>query len=324
MARASVSMAPATGVEVAPTLAAAISRFLDFLTVERGLSRNTLEAYRRDLLRYSRFLASAGIDDATCVPEALVSGFVGHLSATSFAEGRRYGPSSVARALAAVRMFHLFLVREGETETNAAEGVVRPKVPRTLPRPISLGDVTALLQACGDGDAAGLRDLAVIETLYGAGLRISELVGLDVDDVDLDEGSVRAVGKGDKQRIVPLGRYAIDAVGAYLTRARPSLAVTRTGPALFLNQRGGRLTRQGASGILKKAARRAGIRKRVTPHMLRHSFATHLLEGGADVRVVQELLGHAVLSTTQIYTLVTGKRLREEYFSAHPRARKGR
>ena len=311
-------------VEVAPALSAAISRFLDFLTVERGLSRNTLEAYRRDLLRYSRFLAQTGVQDPTNVPEALVSKFVGQLSATPFAEGRRYSASSVARVLAAVRMFHLFLVREGETDVNAAEGVVRPKVPRTLPRPLYIGDVTAILKGCGEGDPGSVRDRAVIETLYGAGLRISELVGLDVDDVDLDEGSLRAVGKGDKERIVPLGRFAVDAVGAYLTRARPSMAGNRTGPALFLNVRGGRLTRQGASGILKKAARRAGIRKRVTPHMLRHSFATHLLEGGADVRVVQELLGHAVLSTTQIYTLVTGEHLRDEYFSAHPRARKGR
>jgi integrase/recombinase XerD len=305
-----------------PIVAGQISRFLDFLSVERGLSRNTLEAYRRDLLRYGHFLAKKGVSDATDAPEAFVAGFVARLSDTMFAEGRRYRSSSVARALAAVRMFHLFLVREGDTENNAAEGVVRPKVPRTLPRPLAVDEVSSLLTACGDGDMAGLRDRAILETLYGAGLRISELVGLNVDDVDLDEGSVRVVGKGDKERVVPLGRFAVGAIDAYVTRARPSLATTKTGPALFLNHRGGRLTRQGASGILKKAARRAGVRKRVSPHMLRHSFATHLLEGGADVRVVQELLGHAVLSTTQIYTLVTADRLREEYFAAHPRARK--
>ncbi|HJP64862.1 MAG TPA: tyrosine-type recombinase/integrase, partial [Actinomycetota bacterium] len=159
------------------------------------------------------------------------------------------------------------------------------------------------------------------ETLYGAGLRISELVGLDVDDVDLDEGSVRVLGKGSKERVVPLGRMAGEAVASYLTRARPGMATEGSGAALFLNLRGGRLTRQGVTGILKNAAARAGVSARVTPHTLRHSFATHLLEGGADVRVVQELLGHATLATTQIYTLVTSDRLREEYFSAHPRAR---
>jgi integrase/recombinase XerD len=308
---------------MADVVAAQISRFLDFLAVERGLSNNTLEAYRRDLLRYGRYLEEQGVLDSTKASEATVAGFVGRLSGTQFAEGRRYRPSSVARALAAVRMFHLFLVREGDAESSAAEGVVRPKVPRTLPRPLSVQEVSSLLAACGEGDGAALRDRAVLETLYGAGLRISELVGLDVDDVDLEEGSVRAVGKGDKERVVPLGRFAVAAISAYLTRARPSLVRANSGPALFVNRRGGRLTRQGAAGILKKTAKRAGVTKRVAPHALRHSFATHLLDGGADVRVVQELLGHAVLSTTQIYTLVTGERLREEYFSAHPRARKG-
>ena len=308
---------------MADVVVAQISRFLDFLAVERGLSNNTLEAYRRDLLRYGRYLEEHGVLDSTEASEAIVAGFVGRLSSTQFAEGRRYRPSSVARALAAVRMFHLFLVREGDAESSAAEGVVRPKVPRTLPRPLSVQEVSSLLAACGEGDGAALRDRAVLETLYGAGLRISELVGLDVDDVDLEEGSVRAVGKGDKERVVPLGRFAVAAISAYLTRVRPSLVRANTGPALFLNRRGGRLTRQGAAGILKKTAKRAGVTKRVAPHALRHSFATHLLDGGADVRVVQELLGHAVLSTTQIYTLVTGERLREEYFSAHPRARKG-
>ncbi len=297
-------------------------RFLDYLQVERGLSPNTLEAYRRDLRRYTSYLLAEGFEDATRVGEEQVSGFVARLSARPFAEGRRYRASSVARSLATVRMFHRFLLREGEARVDAAAGVVRPKVPRTLPRPLTVGEVEALLASSGGvADAAGLRDRAILETLYGAGLRISELVGLDVDEVDLDEGSVRVFGKGRKERVVPLGRYAIAAVAAYLRQSRPALARARSGPALFLNLRGGRLTRQGATGVLKKAARAAGIRARVTPHMLRHSFATHLLEGGADVRVVQELLGHAVLSTTQIYTLVTQDRLRREYFQAHPRAR---
>jgi integrase/recombinase XerD len=205
---------------------------------------------------------------------------------------------------------------------DPAEGVARPKVPRNLPRPLTVDEVAALLDAPGDEGSAALRDRAILETMYGAGLRISELVALDVDDVDLDEGSVRAVGKGSKERIVPLGRFAVRALQAYLTRARPSMAGPRTRGALFLNRRGGRLTRQGCTNIIRSTARRAGIRKRVTPHMLRHSFATHLLEGGADVRVVQELLGHASLSSTQIYTLVTGDRLREVYFTSHPRARR--
>jgi len=298
-----------------------ISRFLDYLSVERGLARNTLEAYRRDLARYAAFLGDRGIGNATLADESMVSGFVGSLSASEYEEGKRYRASSVARALAAVRTFHAFLLREGEASADPSEGVVRPKVPRTLPRPLTISEVESILAVPGDADLPGLRDRAFLEVLYGAGLRISELVGLDVDDVDLDEGSVRVMGKGSKERIVPLGRFAARAVKAYLTRARPSLARERSGGALFLNQRGGRLTRQGATKILKACARRAGLRKRVTPHMLRHSFATHLLEGGADIRVVQELLGHASLATTQIYTLVTGQRMREEYFAAHPRAR---
>jgi len=303
------------------TLTGQVGRLLDFLSVERGLSRNTLEAYRRDLLRYTAFLASRGITDATTVEETTISQFVGHLSGIEYAEGRRYRASSVARALAAVRSLHSFLLREGETKEDPSAGVSRPKVPRTLPRPLSVEEVSRLLAAPPDADPAGLRDRSILETMYGAGLRISEAVGLDVDDVDLDEGSVRAFGKRSKERVVPLGKFGVGALEAYLTRGRPALARPISGPALFLNVRGGRLTRQGAAKILKGAARRAGLAKRVTPHTLRHSFATHLLEGGADVRVVQELLGHASLATTQIYTLVTTDRLREEYYAAHPRAR---
>jgi integrase/recombinase XerD len=301
-----------------------IGRFLDHLAVERGLSRNTLEAYRRDLARYAGFLEGSGVRDPGLAGEHQIAAFVAHLSESEYAPGKAYRASSVARALAAVRSFHKFLVREGDAEADPAEGVARPKVPRTLPRPLSVDEVADLVAAPGDGDPVALRDRAILETLYGAGLRISELVGLDVDDIDLDEGSVRAVGKGTKERVVPLGRYGVGALRGYLVRGRPALASTRSRGALFLNQRGGRLTRQGCTNIIKAMARRAGIRKRVTPHMLRHSFATHLLEGGADVRVVQELLGHASVATTQIYTLVTKNRLRRVYFDAHPRARRGR
>jgi integrase/recombinase XerD len=300
-----------------------VERFLDHLTVERGLSRNTMDAYRRDLTRYSAFVQRRGFADPALAGEPEISAFVADLSSSEYLPGKRYRASSVARALAAVRSFHRFLVREGDTDADPAEGVTRPKVPRTLPRPLTVDEVAALVAApADDGTPVSLRDRAILETLYGAGLRISELVGLDVDDVDLEEGSVRAVGKGSRERVVPVGRYAITALEAYLVRGRPSLARPKTRGALFLNQRGGRLTRQGCTNIVKAMARRAGIRKRVTPHMLRHSFATHLLEGGADVRVVQELLGHASVATTQIYTLVTGERLREVYFEAHPRARR--
>jgi integrase/recombinase XerD len=307
--------------EVPEPLVGQIRRFLDFLSFERGLSGNTLDAYRRDLVRYAAHLGSHGVGDATKADEAAVAGFVGGLSGTEFEEGKRYRASSVARALAAVRTFHLFLLREGEAQANPAERVARPKVPRNLPRPLTVAEVEAILGVPTEIDPGGLRDRAILETLYGAGIRISELVGMDVDDVDLDDASVRVTGKGGKERVVPLGRFAMQALAAYLTRARPAIVGTRSGGALFLNRRGGRLSRQGAANILKDAALKAGLSKRVTPHTLRHSFATHLLEGGADIRVVQELLGHATLATTQIYTLVTGERLREEYFAAHPRAR---
>jgi integrase/recombinase XerD len=300
-----------------------VERFLDHLTVERGLARNTIEAYRRDLARYVAFLVARGVAEPARAGEQEIGAFVAHLSGSQYAPGKPYRASSVARALAAVRSFHRFLVREGEAEADPAEGVARPKVPRNLPRPLTVDEVAALVAApADDGSPVALRDRAILETLYGAGLRISELVNLDVDDVDLEEGSVRAIGKGSRERVVPVGRYAVRALQAYLVRGRPALARQRSRGALFLNQRGGRLTRQGCTNIVKAMAHRAGIRKRVTPHMLRHSFATHLLEGGADVRVVQELLGHASVTTTQIYTLVTQDRLRQVYFDAHPRARR--
>jgi integrase/recombinase XerD len=300
-----------------------VERFLDHLSVERGLAGNTIEAYRRDLIRYVEFLRQHGRRNPASAGEPEIAAFVQDLSESEYEPGKPYRPSSVARTLAAIRSFHKFLVREGDSPADPAEGVSRPKVPRNLPRPLTVDEVAALVAAPGqDGKPATLRDRAILETLYGAGLRISELVSLDMDDLDLDEGSVRALGKGSKERVVPLGRYATRALEAYLVRGRPSLAGPRSGAALFLNQRGGRLTRQGCTNIIKAQARRAGIRKRVTPHMLRHSFATHLLEGGADVRVVQELLGHASVATTQIYTLVTKDRLREVYFDAHPRARR--
>ena len=301
-------------------LAKQIQRFLDHLTIERGLSVHTVAAYRRDLERYATFLRARGITDARRVDERAVTAHVAAVSASTYGDGKSYRATSVVRALSSVRAFHRFLLRDGKISSDPTAAVIRPKLPRSLPKPLSVDDVARVL-AHPDRSAKGLRDRAVLETLYGAGLRISELVGLDVDDLDLQEGSCRVLGKGGKERDVPIGRYARDAISAYLTRVRPQIVTPRSRSALFLNLRGGRLTRQGCTGIVQQHAAGAGIRKKVSPHTFRHSFATHLLEGGADVRVVQELLGHASVATTQVYTLVTREHLREVYFTSHPRAR---
>ena len=234
--------------------------------------------------------------------------------------------NSTARAVVAVRGFHRFLLREGVTAADPARAVRPPAPPKRLPKAITVEEVEALLQAAGaDENPRAVRDRALLELLYGCGARISEAVGLDVDELDLGSGTVRLLGKGGKERVVPVGSYARAAVEAYLVRARPALAAATTArsvsPALFLNARGGRLSRQSAWTVLRAAAERAGITREISPHTLRHSFATHLLDGGADVRVVQELLGHASVTTTQVYTLVTVDRLREVYAVAHPRAR---
>jgi len=301
-------------------LAKQIQRFLDHLTIERGLSAHTVAAYRRDLERYVTFLRARRITDARGVDERVVAAHVAAISASTYGDGRRYRATSVVRALSSVRAFHRFLLRDGKISSDPTAAVIRPKLPRSLPKPLSVDDVARVL-AHPDRSVKGIRDRAVLETLYGAGLRISELVGLDVDDLDLQEGSVRVLGKGGKERDVPIGRYARDAISAYLTRVRPQIVTARSRSALFLNLRGGRLTRQGCTGIVQQHAAAAGIRKKVSPHTFRHSFATHLLEGGADVRVVQELLGHASVATTQVYTLVSREHLREVYFTSHPRAR---
>jgi integrase/recombinase XerD len=305
-------------------LGSAVAGYLDHLAVERGLSANTLQAYRRDLDRYRAFLESQGISDPAVVEEREVSAFLAAIRTgdDGFAPLRA---SSAARAVVAVRGFHRFLVLEGATATDPADQVQPPAAPKRLPKALSIDDVERVLAASGTGDApGGLRDRALLEVLYGSGARISEAVGLAVDDLDLRDGLVRLRGKGSKERIVPLGRFAVAAVDAYLVRARPVLAGRGTGnPALFLNARGGPLSRQSAWAVLAASAQRAGLTAKVSPHTLRHSFATHLLEGGADIRVVQELLGHASVSTTQIYTRVTADTLREVYAAAHPRALHG-
>ncbi|MEV0391134.1 site-specific tyrosine recombinase XerD [Nonomuraea sp. NPDC050643] len=298
---------------------AVLSSYLAHLAVERGLAANTLASYRRDLRRYFEHLQARGRAELGEVGEADVLAFLAALR-----EGDGEHPalvaSSAARAVSAVRGLHRFALREGVTAHDPAHEVRPPRQLRRLPKAIAVDEVERLIAASGpDGAPLTLRNRALLEVLYGTGARISEAVGLAVDDLEDDQ--VRLRGKGARTRVVPLGRYARSALDTYLVRARPGLLAHGRGtPAVFLNARGGRLTRQGAWEVLQAAAERAGL-DRISPHILRHSFATHLLDGGADVRVVQELLGHASVTTTQVYTLVTVDKLREVYAAAHPRAR---
>jgi integrase/recombinase XerD len=300
--------------------------YLDHLTIERGVAKNTLSSYRRDLRRYSKHLSDRGIHDLAKVGEHDVSEFLVALRRGDPEAGAvALSAVSAARALIAVRGLHRFAAAEGLAELDVARAVRPPTPGRRLPKSLTIDEVLALLEgAGGDGPSDGpltLRNRALLELLYSTGSRISEAVGLDVDDIDTQARSVLLRGKGGKQRLVPVGRPAVQALDAYLVRGRPDLARRgRATPAIFLNARGGRLSRQSAWQVLQDAAERAGITSGVSPHMLRHSFATHLLEGGADVRVVQELLGHASVTTTQIYTLVTVHALREVWAGAHPRA----
>ncbi len=303
--------------------------------MERGVSGHTAAAYRRDLRRYLAFLTARGITDAGQVDTAAVSAFAMTLAAgVPDPAGQGWAqpplaPASVARAVVAVRSLHRFAVEEGVTAHDPARSVTPPRPPLRLPKALSQPQVQAMLDTPAADTPLGLRDVALLELLYGTGARISEVTSLDVDDVDPALAApaghtpgLRLFGKGSKERMVPLGSYARRALEAYLVRGRPVLAAAGRGTAaLLLNARGGRLSRQSAWTVVQTAARRAGITTEVSPHTLRHSYATHLLDGGADVRVVQELLGHASVTTTQIYTLVTVDHLREVYLSAHPRAR---
>ena len=300
-----------------------VDEFISHAEFEKGLAANTVAAYRRDLRTWTEFCGLAGVDPTAPSPGD-VTEFLERLRSGTAPASTPLRPSSVARALVSVRSVYKFLVREGRVDHDPTAKAGVPRPPRSLPKAIPLEEVEALL-AAPRADGLGRRDRAILETLYGAGLRISELVDLDVDDVDLGERSILVrSGKGSKSRRVPVGRAAATAIGDYTTVTRRELvarATTASGAALFLNARGGRLSRQGCWKILKQHARTAGIEDRVSPHTLRHSFATHMLDGGADIRVVQELLGHASLATTQVYTLVTDGRLREVYLAAHPRAR---
>jgi integrase/recombinase XerD len=300
----------------------AIRTYLDHLSVERGLAANTLTSYRRDLRRYQEYLEELGIDSLDAVTEATVTSFLVRLREGD-ADHPALSSTSAARTVVAVRGFHKFAVSDGLAASDPAAGVKPPAPAKRLPKALPLADVEAILEAAGSaGTTLALRDRALLEVLYGTGARISEAVGLDVDDLDTVDGTVLLRGKGSKERLVPVGSYALEAVEAYLVRGRPELVTAGSGtPALFLNARGGRLSRQSAWAVLVRAAERAGVTRDVSPHTLRHSFATHLLDGGADVRVVQELLGHASVTTTQVYTLVTVDNLREVFATAHPRAR---
>jgi integrase/recombinase XerD len=337
------------------TVTTAAERYLQCLVVERGLAANTVESYRRDLRRYTGYLAGLGKVSLAHVATRDVAGFLATLR-----EGDDEHPplaaSSAGRAVIAVRGMHAFALKSGFAATDPAREVSPPAPPRRLPKAIAIEEVERLLDAAGavtDPDPRVLRDRALLEFLYGTGARISEATSLDIDDLRLSPGRatprpphgmpdskasasvsstrsadtvaydpvVMLTGKGGKQRLVPVGRYAVQALEAYLVRGRPALAVhaRKSTPAVFLNARGGRLTRQGAWGVLAEVAGRASVAG-VSPHTLRHSFATHLLDGGADIRVVQELLGHASVETTQVYTLITVDKLREVYAAAHPRA----
>jgi integrase/recombinase XerD len=330
----SIGSWPTSSVD-ASQLLGLIQTYLDHLTVERGMSRHTVAAYRRDLHRYANYLAELGVTDPSQVSSAMIGNYAARLRegiAAPDGDGWVEAPlanASVARAVIAVRSLHRFAAAEGLTADDPARSVRPPKPPRRLPKALSLEQVQAMLAVPATDTEVGLRDAALLELLYGTGIRISEAVTLDVDDVDrlartpADEPApgLRVLGKGDKERIVPVGSYARRALDAYLIRGRPMLvAVGRGTPALFVNTRGDRLSRQSAWAVLRSVAEKAGITAEVSPHTLRHSYATHLLDGGADIRVVQELLGHASVTTTQIYTLVTIEHLREVFLTSHPRA----
>jgi len=299
----------------ASAFAEEIDAFLAFIGLERGLSRNTIAGYGDDLRQAAAYLSRRGVagwkhvsgDDAAAWIHALGSG--------------RYTSSSMARKLTALRMFARFLVRERIREEDFTTLLTGPKLSRKLPATLSEDEVARLVQAANGGDARSLRDRALLELFYASGLRVSEIAGLMLQQVDLDHGFVRVFGKGSKERIVPIGGKARDALATYLASGRPQLVKKRTGSQFFLNNRGGALSRMGLWLIVQQYAKRAGITKKVKPHALRHSFATHLLTGGADLRAIQEMLGHASISTTQIYTAVEPDRLVDHHAKFHPRNR---
>lgn len=298
----------------------ALSQYLAHLSVERALSSNTLASYRRDLGKYCRHLASRGVRDLCSVTPDDVQSFIDTLALKK--DGTPFAPASIARMVTAVRGWHKFLVDEGATPHNPAHDIHPPKVPSRLPKALTIEQMTCLIDTASVGDGPiALRNRALLEVLYGTGARVSEVVNLTADDIDVDGAALRLFGKGRKERIVPLGSYAIEALEAYAVRGRPALAAKGSGTsAFFLNKRGRPLSRQSAWEEIQHIAKHANI-AHVSPHTFRHSFATHLLQGGADIRIVQELLGHSSVTTTQIYTKVTPDTLKDMYITSHPRAR---
>jgi len=290
-----------------------LDHYLNYLAVERGLARNTLDAYSRDLVRYLEFLAAQGVETLEQITPPHILRFLSHLNKSGLSARSR------ARALAALRTFHRFLVREKLAPDNPTDQVLSPKSLTALPHTLSPLDVESLLISPKGESPLAWRDRAMLEILYATGLRVSELVSLTIDDLQLDVGYLTAFGKRSKQRIVPLGEAAIVALREYLRHGRPGLDKERGSRFIFLNRSGEGLTRQGFWKIIKRRAREAGIKQNIMPHTLRHSFATHLLENGADLRSVQAMLGHADISTTQIYTHVTRERLRQIHAQHHPR-----
>jgi integrase/recombinase XerD len=293
--------------------------YFRYVAIERGLSTNTVAAYTRDLDSYIAWLNTQGVSEPSEISRAHVSGYVQWLAM------RAHHPltvSSQSRVLSSIRSFHRFMVDEKIVDSDVTVDLAQPKVPKRLPKAITVEQMNSLLAATEGDDPVRIRDRALLELLYATGARVSEAVGLNLDDVTGHDGVLRLRGKGGKQRIVPLGSFARSALDDYLIRVRPQYSVRgRSTPALFLGPRGDRVSRQSAWLIIRAAAERANLEKLISPHTFRHSFATHLLAGGADVRVVQELLGHSSVATTQIYTMVTADTLRETYVTAHPRAR---
>lgn len=292
-----------------------VENFLAWLELERGLSRNTLAAYAADLVQFAQYLQQQGVADWTCVDAQALSAWNVYLGRLAYAR------STQARKISAIRMFARHLVREEIRSDDFTELVSAPKLVRKLPEVLTHEELKRLLEAPSANTAHGLRDRAILELLYSSGLRVSELCAISLQTIDLDEGYVRVFGKGSKERIAPIGRAAVTAVRNYLAAARPHFIKVGTGSELFLSQQGRAISRKMVWVMLRQSAVRAGIQKPIKPHLLRHSFATHLLEGGADLRVIQEMLGHADISTTQIYTSVHAARLVDEHALYHPRSK---
>ncbi|MBV7295522.1 site-specific tyrosine recombinase XerD [Corynebacterium sp. TAE3-ERU12] len=313
--------------DLSPQLADEGAAFLGHMAVERGASGNTLAAYRRDVRRYLNYLNSVGRSSLGEVTAVDISAFLEQLRRGDAEAGQApLAATSVARVLSTVRGMHRFAVGEGDIADDVAARVQPPKAPQRLPKALTIAEVEKLIDAVPTGESAAIsdiRDAALVELLYSTGARVSEVTALDIDDLDRVDGLVLLRGKGGKERLVPVGTPALRAVEAWLVRGRPNLVRAGSPPALLLNNRGGRLSRQSAGNTLAELGTRCGLDGRTSPHALRHSFATHLLEGGADIRVVQELLGHASVTTTQIYTKVTADSLRKAWLQAHPRASSG-